>query len=63
MPRRPFILAATALAIGAGAVASTAVGGAMVGGDPSTYGTIGIAVEGPLTGAQASNGQDMLRGV
>jgi len=35
----------------------------MVGGDPSTYGTIGIAVEGPLTGAQASNGQDMLRGV
>jgi len=63
VPRRPFILAATALAIGAGAVASTAVGGAMVGGDPSTYGTIGIAVEGPLTGAQASNGQDMLRGV
>lgn len=63
MSRRPFIFAATALAIGAGAVASTAVGGATVGGDPSTYGTISIAVEGPLTGAQGSNGQDMLRGV
>lgn len=66
MPRRSLILGAAAL-IAAGAVASTAsaglIGGSSVGGDPSTYGTIGIAVEGPLTGAQASNGQDMLRGV
>jgi len=66
VPRRSLILGAAAL-IAAGAVASTAsaglIGGSSVGGDPSTYGTIGIAMEGPLTGAQASNGQDMLRGV
>lgn len=67
MSRRPFILGAAAV-IAAGTIASTAVGGVLgagqsVGGDPSTYGTIGIAVEGPLTGSQASNGQDMLRGV
>jgi len=62
MSRRPFILGAAAV-IAAGTIASTAVGGYAVGGDPSTYGTIGIAVEGPLTGSQASNGQDMLRGV
>ena len=66
MPRRSLILGAAAF-IAAGAVVSTAsaglIGGSSVGGDPSTYGTIGIAMEGPLTGAQGSNGQDMLRGV
>ena len=60
MPRRPVILASAVIA--AGAIASPAFAG-LIGGNPDTYGTIGIAVEGPLTGEQASNGQDMLRGV
>lgn len=62
MPRRSIVLASAALA--AAACASTpAIAGMLIGGDPSTYGTISIAFEGPLTGPQASNGQDMLRGV
>lgn len=64
MPRRSLILASVVLA--AGAVSTPALAGLMgapIGGDPSTYGTIGIAFEGPLTGSQAANGQDMLRGV
>ena len=64
MPRRSLILASAVLA--AGAVSTPALAGLMgasIGGDPSTYGTIAIAFEGPLTGSQASNGQDMLRGV
>lgn len=64
MPRRSLILASAVLA--AGAVSTPALAGLMgapIGGDPSTYGTIGIAFEGPLTGSQAANGQDMLRGV
>ena len=64
MPRRSLILASAVLA--AGAVSTPALAGLMgapIGGDPSTYGTISIAFEGPLTGSQAANGQDMLRGV
>ena len=64
MPRRSLILASAVLA--AGAVSTPALAGLMgapIGGDPSTYGTIAIAFEGPLTGSQAANGQDMLRGV
>jgi branched-chain amino acid transport system substrate-binding protein len=64
VPRRSLILASAVLA--AGAVSTPALAGALkssIGGDPSTYGTIAIAFEGPLTGSQASNGQDMLRGV
>ena len=64
MPRRSLILASAVLA--AGAVSTPALAGAAnasIGGDPSTYGTIAIAFEGPLTGSQASNGQDMMRGV
>jgi len=48
--------------LAAGALAATATAQS-VGGDPSTYGVITIAVEGPQTGDQASNGLDMLRGV
>jgi len=58
-----FVLAATAAALAAGAVTSVAMADHVIGHDPSTYGTIGIAVEAPLTGSQASAGQDMLRGV
>ena len=64
MPRRSLILASAVLA--AGAVSTPALAGLMgapIGGDPSTYGTISIGFEGPLTGSQAANGQDMLRGV
>lgn len=48
--------------LAAGALAATATAQS-VGGDPATYGVITIAVEGPQTGDQASNGLDMLRGV
>ncbi len=61
MPRPSFILASAAIA--AGAIATPALAGTAIGGDPSTWGSISIAVEAPLTGSQASNGQDMLRGV
>ncbi len=61
MPRRSLILASAVVA--AAAVSAPAFAGMAIGGNPSTYGTIAIAVEGPLSGSQASNGQDMLRGV
>jgi branched-chain amino acid transport system substrate-binding protein len=61
LPRRSLMLASAAIA--AAAVSTPALAGTAIGGNPATYGTIGIAVEGPLTGSQASNGQDMLRGV
>lgn len=60
--RKRALVTSSAL-IAAAAVAAPAMAGYSIGGDPSTYGTITIAVEGPLTGQQASNGQDMLRGV
>jgi branched-chain amino acid transport system substrate-binding protein len=56
------LLTSSAL-IATAAMAAPAMASHAIGGDPSTYGTITIAVEGPLTGQQASNGQDMLRGV
>lgn len=63
MRKRALVTSSVATAIAAAAIAAPAMAGAPIGGDPSTWGTITIAVEGPLTGAQASNGQDMLRGV
>ncbi len=63
MSRARFVLATAAAALAAGAVTSMAMADHAIGHDPSTYGTIGIAVEAPLTGPQASAGQDMLRGV
>ncbi|MCX6409638.1 MAG: branched-chain amino acid ABC transporter substrate-binding protein [Actinobacteria bacterium] len=56
-------LAITAGFLAAGAIATSAMA-ANIGGNPgASDGPIFIAVEGPQTGAQASNGQDMLRGV
>lgn len=55
-------LAVTSALIATGAVAGAATAG-IIGGDPVTWGPIYIAVEGPQTGAQSSNGQDQLRGV
>ncbi len=52
-----------AATISAALVASAALVTSAAAGHPVTYSTITIAVEGPQTGAQASNGQDMLRGV
>lgn len=57
------LVTSSVLAAAMAAVAAPALAGYAIGGDRSTYGTITIAVEGPLTGQQASNGQDMLRGV
>ncbi len=59
MALRPVILASAVIA--AGSIAAPAL--AAIGGNPATWGTIGIAAEGPLTGSQTSNGRDMLRGV
>ncbi len=59
MPR--YTVAAGLLALGAIATPAMA---ANIGGNPgASDGPIFIAVEGPQTGSQASNGQDMLRGV
>jgi len=55
-------LALGAAILAAGVLATTA-SAQSVGGNSSTYGTITIAYEGPLTGDQAANGRDMLRGV
>lgn len=61
MPHRTLALAAGLLAVGA--IATPALAG-IIGGNPgASDGPIFIAVEGPQTGSQASNGQDMLRGV
>lgn len=62
MRKRALVTSSVATAIAAAAIAAPAMAG-VIGGSPSAYGTITIAVEGPLTGPQASNGQDMLRGV
>lgn len=61
MPRWTLSVAAGLLAVGAIATPAMA---ANIGGNPgASDGPIFIAVEGPQTGSQASNGQDMLRGV
>ena len=62
MARRKLAVASVLLA--AGAIASPAMAAGIIGGNPgASDGPIFVAVEGPQTGAQASNGQDMLRGV
>ena len=61
MRKRALVMSSALIATAASA--GPAMAGYVIGGDRSTYGTITIAVEGPLTGQQASNGQDMLRGV
>ncbi len=61
MPHRALAVAAGLLAVGAIATPALAE---TIGGNPgASDGPIFIAVEGPQTGSQASNGQDMLRGV
>ena len=61
MPYRTLAVAAGLLAVGAIATPALAE---TIGGNPgASDGPIFIAVEGPQTGSQASNGQDMLRGV
>ena len=61
MAYRTLAVAAGLLAVGAIATPALAE---TIGGNPgASDGPIFIAVEGPQTGSQASNGQDMLRGV
>lgn len=61
MPHRTLAVAAGLLAVGA--IATPALAGTIGGNPGASDGPIFIAVEGPQTGSQASNGQDMLRGV
>ena len=61
MPHRALAVAAGLLAVGA--IATPALAGTIGGNPGASDGPIFIAVEGPQTGSQASNGQDMLRGV